>query len=225
MIPIGYTREGARIVTLAVDLLLGTTADQSKGRQAADLRRACGDLKASAEAYIVENVVAAKLSHCFDLARTAGATLGEFHYIRRTIQAEQTASLVATMLKNTTINFSLQQMSLVVITIVFTNRDDVETVRGELNVAFKDAEEAAADDMAQEVYFALASLHAAVMFHLYETARPLPQMLRYQFGSPKPTLVLSHRLYDTAARADQLREENKVVHPAFAPREGRALAF
>jgi prophage DNA circulation protein len=50
-------------------------------------------------------------------------------------------------------------------------------------------------------------------------------MLAYRFATPRPTLVMSHRLYDTAARADQLREENKMVHPAFAPREGRALAF
>ena len=82
-----------------------------------------------------------------------------------------------------------------------------------------------ADEMALVTYKTLVALHAAVTFHLYETARPLPQMLNYSFGTPRPTLVLSHRLYDTAARADQLREENKVVHPAFAPRAGRALAF
>ena len=98
-------------------------------------------------------------------------------------------------------------------------------VRDEVNAAFDQAEEVAADEMALTVYKALMSLHAAVTFHLYDTARPLPQMLAYRFALPRPTLVLSHRLYDTASRADQLREENKVVHPAFAPREGRALAF
>ena len=33
--------------------------------------------------------------------------------------------------------------------------------------------------MALDVYRALVALHAAVTFHLYETARPLPQMLDY----------------------------------------------
>jgi len=225
MIPTADVREGAKIVSLAADLLLATTSDQSKGREAADLRRACGDLKAHAEVFIVENMIPAKLSDCFDLARTSGATLSEFNYVREQIQAEATESLVATLLKNASIRFSLQQMSLAVLQMTFTSRDDVVALREELNIAFDVAEEVAADEMAQECYFALVSLHAAVTFHMYETARPLPQMLRYQFGTPKPTLVLSHRLYDTAARADELREENKVVHPAFAPREGQALAF
>jgi prophage DNA circulation protein len=225
MIPKADVREGAKFVSLAADLLLSTTSNEGEGRQGADLRRACGDLKAHAEAFIIENTIAAKLSDCFDLARISGALLSEFNYLRQQIQAEAAVSLVATLLKNVSIQFSLQQMSLTVLQMTFTSRDDVVTLRNELNVAFDEAEEVAADEMAQEDYFALITLHAAVTFHMYDTARPLPQMLGYQFGTPKPTLVLSHRLYSTAARADQLREENKVVHPAFAPREGQALAF
>ena len=225
MIPTTDVREGAKIVMLAADLLLATTADQTKGRQASDLRRACGDLQAYADDYIVDNTIAAKLSECFDLARISGATLSEFNHIREVILVEDAVSLVATLLKDASIQFSLQQMSLVVISMTFTSRDDVEKLRGEINTAFDVSEETAADEMAQEVYFTLVSLHAAVTFHLYETARPLPQMLKYRFAAIRPTLILSQRLYYEASRADQLREENKVVHPAFAPREGRALAF
>jgi prophage DNA circulation protein len=79
--------------------------------------------------------------------------------------------------------------------------------------------------MEQMVYQSLLSLHGAVVFHLYATAKPLPQMLDFQFAAIRPTLVQSYRLYADASRADELREENKVVHPAFAPRQGRALAF
>ena len=96
---------------------------------------------------------------------------------------------------------------------------------GNWSVSFDQAEEVAADEMVLTVYKELVALHAAVTFHLYETARPLPQMLVYRFAIPRPTLVLSYRLYDTASRADELRGENKIVHPAFAPREGRAMAF
>ena len=101
----------------------------------------------------------------------------------------------------------------------------MDRVRAKIHPAFDQAEEVAADEMVLAVYRALVSLHAAVTFHLYQTARPLPQMLNYRFASPRPTLILSQRLYYTAARADELREENKVVHPAFASREGRALSF
>lgn len=224
MIPTAQVREGAKIATLAADLLLATSNEQ-KGRSGSDLRRACGDLKAYADIYIVRNVIADKLSDCFELARVTGATLSEFNHGRERILAEPVTSLVAMLIKNGCICFSLQQMSLVIIDSRFKSREDVEAVRNEVNVAFDQAEEVAADEMALTSYKALVSLHAAVTFHLYETARPLPQMLNYQFAQPRPTLVQSHRLYDTAARADQLREENKVVHPAFAPREGRALAF
>ena len=224
MIPTQEVREGAAVVTLTADLLLATSNEQ-KGNTGAALRRACGDIKANAEIYIVQNVIAKKLSDCFEQARLTGATLSEFNYIRERIVAESVTSLTATLLKNGSICFSLQQMSTVIVGSAFSSRQDVDKIRTEVNAAFDQAEEVAADEMALSSYKALIGLHAAVTFHLYETARPLPQMLSFKFAMPKPTLILSQRLYDTAARADQLREENKVVHPAFAPREGKALAF
>jgi hypothetical protein len=224
MIPAFEVNEGARIANLAADKLLATSNDQ-KGRAGADLRRACGDLKAHADVYIVKNEIADRLSNCFDQARLTGATLDEFDRIRETILAEPVTSLIGTLIKNGCVCFSLQQMSMTLVEIKFTSREDVDRVRKEIHPAFDQAEEVAADEMVLAVYRTLISLHAAVTFHLYETARPLPQMLQYKFASPRPTLVLSHRLYSTAVRADELREENKIVHPAFAPRDGRALAF
>jgi prophage DNA circulation protein len=60
--------------------------------------------------------------------------------------------------------------------------------------------------------------------HLVETARPLPRMLNYRFYLTMPNVVMAHRLYADASRADELRNENKIVHPAFCPRQGRALS-
>jgi hypothetical protein len=224
MIPAFQVKEGARIVNLAADLLLATSNDQV-GRNGSDLRRACGDLKARADLYIIKNMIGNKLSTAFDLARKSGATLDEFNRLRATIIAEPVETLIGTLLKNGCVGFSLQQMATLTVDIKFTSREDVDRVRKELHPAFNDAEEVAADEMALMVYRATVSLHAAVTFHLSATARPLPQMLTYRFSIPRPTLILSQRLYYTAARADELREENKVVHPAFAPREGRALGF
>jgi prophage DNA circulation protein len=36
--------------------------------------------------------------------------------------------------------------------------------------------------------------------------------------------VLAYRLYADASRADEIRAENKVVHPAFCPPTGIALS-
>jgi prophage DNA circulation protein len=223
MITIANVREAAAIVTLAADMLLVTSTEQ-KGRSGSDLRRACGDLKANAKVYIVENLIADKLFNAFEVARLAGASMDDFNRIREAVVQMASLSLVARLIKQGCVCFCLQQISLVLITIKFTSRDDVDRVRRDLHPAFDQSEEAAADDMILEVYRTLITLHAAVTFHLYETARPLPQMLDFKFAASRPTLIQSHRLYSDAGRADELRQENKVVHPAFAPRQGRALA-
>ena len=224
MIPAFEVNEATKIASLAADMLLATSNNQI-GRAGSDLRRACGDMKANANVYIITNVIGPKLSNCFAQARTTGATMDQFNRIQEAINAETVTSLVATLIQQACVAFSLQQMSNVVASTIFTSREDVDAVRSEFNAAFDPAEEIAADEMAQTVYFALVSLHAAVTFHLYSTARPLPQMLNFQFAAIRPTLIVSYRLYADASRADELRQENKVVHPAFAPRTGRALSF
>jgi len=220
-----HVREAAAIARLAMDGLLATSNAEKAGRAGSDLRRMCGDVKAKAETYIAANVIADRLNACFAQAKLTGATRDEFMRLRETMVAEAATSLLAVLIKQACICFSLQQASLVLVEETFTSREDVVAAQSVMNDAFKASEEVAADEMALTVYQALIALHAAVMFHLYETARPLPQMLTYEFIAIRPTLVLSHRLYDDASRADELREENKIVHPAFAPRSGRALAF
>ena len=93
-----------------------------------------------------------------------------------------------------------------------------------MRVAFTEGIESAADDMEQETYQALTGLASAVQFYLYETARPLPKMVRFQFGNTAPSLIFAYRLYQNAGRGDELRVENQNVHPAFMRRTGRALS-
>ena len=78
--------------------------------------------------------------------------------------------------------------------------------------------------MDQMTFQTLVALHGSVTNHLVTTARPLPRMLNFQFFEPLPSLVMAYKLYDDASRCDELREENKVVHPAFCPMTGQALS-
>lgn len=217
-------REAAVIVRLAISGLLATSNDQ-RGRAGSDLRHGCGDVSANAEQYITYNQIAPKLAYCFNQARVTGATLDELNRIRTTHVAQTPVSLLARLMNQSCICYSLQQMAIALTAITFTSRTDVDAMRVQLGAAFALSEEVAADAMAQESYQKLIALHAAVMFHLYQTAQPLPQMLDFQFAAIRPTLIQSYRLYADAGRADELRDENKVVHPAFAPRVGRALSF
>jgi prophage DNA circulation protein len=74
------------------------------------------------------------------------------------------------------------------------------------------------------VYQAVVGCHAALMQYLVAEARPLPRMVEYGFSKRMPTLVLAQRLYQDPSRADELRLENRIVHPLFAPAAGRCLS-
>jgi len=100
----------------------------------------------------------------------------------------------------------------------------VDALREQMNDVFGFIEEAAADAMDQMTFRAVTELHAAVIYYLVQTARPLPRMLSYAFADVLPSLVLAYRLYADAGRADELRAENKIIHPAFSLREGLALS-
>lgn len=224
MIKSSHIKEAADIVRVSTSMLVATS-NRNQIDLAADLRRACGDVAANAEVYIASNQIAPKLAYCFNQARLTGATVDQFNQIQQAMVAETPVSLVAVLMTQACVAFSLQQLSLALTAITFTSRQDVEAMVPIINAAFDPAEESAADEMALVSYRTLISLHAATTFYLYSTAQPLPQMLDFQFAAIRPTLIQSYRLYADASRADELREENKVVHPAFAPRTGQALSF
>jgi prophage DNA circulation protein len=106
----------------------------------------------------------------------------------------------------------------------FVSRQDVEVIKQSMILPFGDAEEKAADEMDAMMFQALIGLHATITNHLVTTAMPLPRMIGYRFFEPIPSLVMAYRLYNDASRADDVRDENKVVHPAFCPMTGLALS-
>lgn len=106
----------------------------------------------------------------------------------------------------------------------FRSRDDVQIALGRANGAFAPAIEEAADEGDNVAYRDFVSLHAAVTRDLAQRGRPLPRMVDFRFPLRLPTLVLSQKLYGTGERADEIGAENKVIHPLFAPAQGRALS-
>jgi hypothetical protein len=194
--------EPVSVINRTLDGLLMTASDT--GRAGADLRRACGRLKVTAEIHIANNTIAEPLGECFDLARIAGATWHEIEYIRRVLVAEEPVSLIAVLVTQACILFCLGNQAQIIAATIYKSRQDVEAVQLQMREAFALAAEDAANDMQGSTFLAITALSGAVVFYLYDRARPL-------------------RLYDNAARADELRDENKVVHPAFMRRKGQAL--
>jgi len=195
-----------------------------KGRAGSEARTAIGDARANAFMLCITDALGPPLIRCFTLARLGGASLAQLEVVRQAIAAEATATLGGALVKNCGIRLCLATQARMLSAMDFVSRQDVDAIKQQLQPAFQDAEEIAADAMDQATFAALIALHGATVNHLVATARPLPRMLNFQFYEPLPSLVIAHRLYDDAARADELRNENKVVHPAFCPQTGRALS-
>jgi prophage DNA circulation protein len=196
----------------------------TRGRPGSDLRTACGDLSANAERLIQNDIAGPPLLQCFQLAQVAGISQKQLAVVRHAVTAETPLHLGARLIQNSIIEVCLSIECMIIANMVFTSRDDVDALRLEMDAAFEPIQDLAADDMDEATYRALITLHAALSYHLVETARPLPRMLLFRFAAPMPTLIVGQRLYYDAGRADELRDENHVVHPAFMLPTGRALS-
>jgi hypothetical protein len=214
--------EAAPIVDRMLQALLGTVP--AKGRPGSDARTAIGDTRANARKLCINDTLGPPLDECFDLARLAGSTSEQINFVRVGIEQESPVSLGGRLAMDAGIRLCLATQARIIAGMTFVSRQDVDAIKQQLFQPFRDAEEIAADSMDQMTFQTLVGLHGAVVNHLVATARPLPRMLRFEFFEPLPSLVMAYKLYDDASRCDELREENKVVHPAFCPMIGKALS-
>jgi hypothetical protein len=196
----------------------------SYGREGSDVRRSVGDLLANAEQLLSNDEAGELMAQCFDRARLAGVTMVRFSEIVLTTAAETPVTLGGILTKQCLIQFGLGGASRALVDLTFNSKQEADLVRKRINEMFAIVEEDTADDMDSITYRILVELHAALVSYLVETARPLPRLIRFHFYRPLPTLVIAHKLYDDASRGDELRSENRVVHPAFAKPDGIALS-
>ena len=214
--------EAATITRLVLNAILDVTP--TAGRPGADLRTAIGDFETFALEFLQYDRAGPRLAAIFNLTRLSGASLPDMASVRAVASDQAPATLGGTLIKNSLIHLSLATESRIIADTEFKSRNAAEAMRDAMNQAFDAMEEIAADDMATLTYRALVTLHAAVVEHLISAERPLPVMLTFRFAKAGPVIVQAWRLYDDAGRADELREENGVIHPLFALPYGRALS-
>ncbi|MEX3691888.1 DNA circularization protein [Paraburkholderia sp. BR14263] len=88
-----------------------------------------------------------------------------------------------------------------------------------------DAESVTAADNGDDAsYAALRALRKAVVQDLQSRGGGLPALVTRTFGDTLPAVVLAHRIYDDASRADQLVKQVQPVHPLFMPTTFQSLA-
>jgi prophage DNA circulation protein len=214
--------EATGIVQRMMQNLMGTVP--ARGLVGSTARTAIGDVSANAYFWLRNDTLGPPINTAFLQARLAGATLQNIGVVFRALEAEQPKTLGATLVTNVGIDLCLATASEIIADTVFVSRQDVELTKEAIQAPFQDAIEIAADDMDQATFQLLTSLYGAATNHLVSTARPLPRLIRYQFGRVMTTLTIAQWLYADASRADEIRNENKIVHPAFAPFSGVALS-
>jgi hypothetical protein len=214
--------EAAEIVNrMMVNL---ATCIPSRGRPGSDARVAIGYVRANALTLLTNDAIGPPLDAAFDTTYEAGATLVQIEAVRVEVGKEQPVTLGAVLVTQAGINLCLATEGRIISGMTFVSRQDVEVIKQSMILPFGDAEEKAADEMDAMMFQALIGLHATITNHLVTTAMPLPRMIGYRFFEPIPSLVMAYRLYNDASRADDVRDENKVVHPAFCPMTGLALS-
>jgi prophage DNA circulation protein len=194
------------------------------GIEGAAARTAIGDTAATVYTLLGSDTLGPSLANCFALVMQAGATQPQIDQVRVLTSVETPKTVGGAMVQNAGIYLCMATEAQIIASMVFTSRQDVEALKLSLRAPFDAAEELAADDMDQASFMALIGVDAAITNFLVTTARPLPRMMGYQFATSLPSLVIAYRLYQDASRADQVVQENKIVHPAFCPAIGMALS-
>jgi prophage DNA circulation protein len=214
--------EAAPIVDRMLANLIATVP--AKGRAGSDARTAISDTRANAFKLCIQDALGPPLLRCFTLTWQAGASMQQIDVVRQAVEQEAPTTLGGQLVQNAGIRLCLASEARIIAAMTFVSRQDVDAIKAQMHQPFFDAQETAADDMDQATFQALVRLNGAMVNHLVATARPLPRMLNFQFFEPLPSLVMAYKLYDDASRCDELRDENKIVHPAFCPPTGQALS-
>lgn len=215
-------REALAVLNL---ILAAVEAGSSgRGRRAAELRRAAGELRSDAETLIRDRKIGARLAALFTLASQAGGRPQEWRRIIDQIRAIRAVYGVAGALVLAGERLAISAMARSLQEIVLRSREDAQAWVGRLNPLFLVAIDAAADQRNADVYRALKRLHAAAVRDLTERGRPLARIVEHEFASRLPSLSAAHRLYRDAGRHEELIGENRVIHPAFMPQRIKALS-
>lgn len=215
--------EAVGVLQAAMTALQAAVPGQS-GRAGAAFRYACGDLLAQAPTLIPAGAIGAPLRACFDQAVTAGATLNGLYALRVAVTGLSLVGLPAFAVAGGCYCHALEAEATILSRATFASSGVALQGLAVFSASIGAAQDWALDNHLSAQYQALLALGAAVARDLQARGAQLPRVTTYGFGRGTSSIVLAYRLYGNANRADELRAENGVVHPAFMPATGTALS-
>lgn len=119
---------------------------------------------------------------------------------------------------------ALAEQARAVTALDFVSYDDAAEMRTKLCGDMAIASDLAADSGDATSWRALRSLSAAVSADLTARGGSLARLAPYRLPVSLPSVVLAHRFYGNAGRADELVARNKARHPLFMPPGGEMLS-
>lgn len=204
------------IINRLFDNMFGMATAHVSG---ADLRYTFGNVRTNYKTMLKNKTFGAQLLACFTAARKANAALADFVVVRKGLFAEAPIGDTSSAIVQMAIVFCLSAESQIISKMLFVSRNDVDAMISVMKIAFDTARELAADAPDSSTYQALIGLSGALTSHLASVARPLPRMITFDLPISLPVLTLSNRIYYVTDRWEEIVLENKIVHPAFCPRE------
>jgi prophage DNA circulation protein len=162
----------------------------------------------------------------------AGATFDNMYRVLNDLKLQTANTLPGQACSDAGIIYLLSALVQITAQTTFISRDDVHSYLTRMLSGFTPAVEVLADRGDVQTYRDVLALQAAMVHDMTQRARPLPTIIQYATESPFPALKLANWRYpdatrtkgfDTDMRVTELINENKIVHPAFCPTEGRLL--
>ena len=98
-----------------------------------------------------------------------------------------------------------------------TSRDEAEAITQRGSVQLDKALVLAGDRAEDGMYGSLLAIRSSFLATMSDRASGLSELIQVTMAQPLPALTLANRLYQDAARADELVQEARVPHPAFMP--------
>jgi hypothetical protein len=231
-------KEALAIVQFFALALITTVPGSQLGRASSDVRRKANDVYTNAELLLRNGTLNNGLhigDAMLDIVTTAieaGATFDNMYRVLNELHQQPVSLLPGIACKDAGITFLLSALVQITSNTTFVSREDVYTYLTRMLNGFVPAVEILADRGDVQSYREVLTLQAAMVHDLTQRARPLPTIIQYITASPYPALKLANWRYpdasrtkgfDTDMRVTELVSENKIVHPAFCPTEGRLL--
>jgi hypothetical protein len=196
----------------------------AKGEQAANFRQQVNLVRVHGLSYLNDNVFGTNLYNCFVTGRTLPITADMVMRVRQQITALTPTSPLATMVYDSAIQYCLTTECILITQMTFTSRNDTQTMMKRMTDAFNIARDNAAERMDSATYQNLTYLAGSIVNYLNSTGLTLPRAVQFNYQVSWPSLTMANLIYHDASRAEEIAQENKVVHPLFCPRSITALS-